>query len=123
MKEYWRRLDSGRLNRRNFLAGVVLVYLVINFIPALVGLIAGEEIGSSFGYLIGVVLAIIYWISLTIRRFHDIGKGGWITALALIPVVNIGILLWLLFAPGQKGENKYGSSVQGINLKRILAIP
>jgi uncharacterized membrane protein YhaH (DUF805 family) len=56
------------------------------------------------------VLFLIYYLSLIVRRFHDLGKSGWYTLLYLVPVVNIITLIYLLGAKGEEGSNKYGES-------------
>lgn len=61
----------------------------------------------------GIILLILR-ISLSVRRLHDLDKPGWfllIQALFFIPGINLILFifnLYLLFAPGTKGANKYG---------------
>ena len=43
-----------------------------------------------------------------IRRFHDLGKSGWYVLTLIIPLIDIGVILYLLFAPGTAGANEYG---------------
>ena len=62
------------------------------------------------------VSTIIPWITLQIRRFHDMGYTGWMVALFVgllfIPVIGfIGQIVqffWLLFGSGTAGLNQYG---------------
>jgi uncharacterized membrane protein YhaH (DUF805 family) len=48
-------------------------------------------------------------ISCAVRRLHDLDASGWLLLLTFIPVINIGFLLVLIFKPGTKGSNPYGS--------------
>ena len=68
-----------------------------------------------------VVLAIMS--GLHIRRLHDLGYDGFASLLAFVPLVNIGYLLWLLFAPGNHTKNRYGpADDEGNALKKILGV-
>lgn len=60
-------------------------------------------------------IAAIYWIAtalptiaVTVRRLHDIGRGGGWICLMLIPVVGVIWLLILLMLPSGRVENRFG---------------
>jgi len=54
-------------------------------------------------------IALIYFsITFGIRRLHDIDKSGWWILLLLIPIVNIIFGLYILFAKGTEGVNRFG---------------
>lgn len=60
---------------------------------------------------LGVILiltAIINGIFIQIRRLHDIDLKGWWLLLMLIPLVNLALGLFLLFAPGSPNDNRFG---------------
>lgn len=42
------------------------------------------------------------------RRLNDLDCSGWFGLLALVPFVNFPFSLYLLFAAGTPGENRYG---------------
>jgi len=60
--------------------------------------------------------SVIPWITLNIRRFHDMNYTGWMVALFaglwLIPPIgalaSIVQFFWILFGGGTPGANKYG---------------
>jgi uncharacterized membrane protein YhaH (DUF805 family) len=62
------------------------------------------------------VASIVPWITLQVRRFHDMGYTGWMVALFVglwfIPIIgSIGWIVqffWLLFGSGTAGLNQYG---------------
>jgi uncharacterized membrane protein YhaH (DUF805 family) len=61
-------------------------------------------------FVIVYLLAFIsFYISLMIRRLHDLNKTGLLWLLSFIPFVGILFSFYLLFSPGGVGENKYGS--------------
>jgi len=76
MKEnFIRRFFDGRLSRRNYLlANLVWVIALV------VSLFIGQFAKSIFGELLmGVWVVAIYltWISLSLRRLHDLNESGW----------------------------------------------
>ncbi|MEM9572599.1 MAG: DUF805 domain-containing protein [Pseudomonadota bacterium] len=70
-----------------------------------------------YGLLTVLILGtIIPWTTLTIRRFHDMGRSGWwhalFTVLWIIPPLGalgwIVQFFWVLFGGGTAGANAYG---------------
>jgi uncharacterized membrane protein YhaH (DUF805 family) len=65
--------------------------------------------------LIAAILAIVIFIAmavagfiLVIKRLHDLDRSGWLSLIGLIPLVNIIFGLYLLFAKGTPGPNRFG---------------
>lgn len=60
-------------------------------------------------------ILILFWgmICLSTKRLHDLNKSGWLVLLGFIPIVNLGLLVYLLFFPGTKGPNKFGPDLLG----------
>jgi len=56
----------------------------------------------------GLILFIPF-ISIGIRRLHDIGKSGWWYIIAFIPLIGILILLVFFVLPSVGRTNRYGS--------------
>ena len=56
-----------------------------------------------------VFIVLIPMLTCAIRRLHDLDASGWLIFLSLIPVINLGFLLVLIFKSGTKGSNPYGS--------------
>ena len=71
------------------------------------GVMEAGDVGVLIG-LVMVVASAYMSITLGIRRFHDLDKSGWLVLLCLIPVVNFFVGLYMLFAKGTTGPNKYG---------------
>ena len=57
--------------------------------------------------LLGFV-GVYLFITLGIRRTHDVGHSGWFLLLTFIPYIGLIFSLYLLFKKGDQGENKYG---------------
>ena len=75
-------------------------------------------LGQLFMSLYGLICigSAIPWVTLNIRRFHDMNYTGWMVALfaGLWVIPPIGALasivqfFWVLFGSGTAGENNYG---------------
>lgn len=110
---------QGRIGRVRYLAFGFISYLILIPVFLVIGLIAG--IGGGFeggaGAMSGLVMIlggiayialIVYAFILAKRRFNDLDQSGWLSLLLIIPLVNIIVSLFLLFAPGKPISNKYG---------------
>lgn len=107
--EYINKLYSGRLNRRtHFTAdlGVTIIYWILLKIVYMLG----ANMLTGFLSLALVIVYLVILLSISVKRFHDLDKTGWLVLLYLIPVVGIIVWLYALLAPGTKGSNKFGES-------------
>ena len=75
---------------------------------------ASQNSGSGFG--IGVLIGfsaliggIWFTIAQDVKRLHDVDKSGWLIILLLIPIINFILGLYMLFADGTVGPNRYGN--------------
>lgn len=102
----------GRLNRKRY----ILRALLVSVLMGLVNGVMGEMVESDSTVLhilsllpLFVVLAgCVSSIMLAIRRWHDLGKSGWYNLLALIPLVNFFVTIYLWAKKGTEGPNVYG---------------
>ncbi|MFZ5757283.1 MAG: DUF805 domain-containing protein [Pseudomonadota bacterium] len=99
---------AGRIGRLRMLAWNLMTLLVVfaaGLIAALLSL-AGPLAILLLLPLFGV--ALFFAIRITVLRLHDRGHTGWLAALIVVPLVNIALGLYLLFAPGNSEANDYG---------------
>lgn len=89
---FWRGLGWG------FIYGVLSTMFRMVFASNDAGTMAALGI---FGFILWLPFCVIF-LSLGVRRSHDIGNSGWFV---LIPFYG----LWLLFKDGDKGPNEYGA--------------
>jgi uncharacterized membrane protein YhaH (DUF805 family) len=75
------------------------------FVPSLITLILG--IFSGLLMLLLFLFAAYVAIIAGIRRLHDLNRSGWYLLLAFIPIMNIVMLAYLLFAPGKVAGNRW----------------
>lgn len=113
---------TGRLNRKPFILRSILVSIILGILLCIVDAMFEDTLGlDEFGTLTTVqstpeiILSCIFYlisavinISLAVRRWHDLNKSGWFTLLYIIPFVNGIVMLYLIFAKGTSGSNKYG---------------
>ncbi len=98
---------KGRITRKQFILGLLLscilvficlgaiafsaIFLRTNFSPIVLTII----------YIILILVLNVWYFSLFVRRFHDLGHSGLWTLLTFIPGVVVFIILFLIFKKGQ----------------------
>lgn len=87
--------------------------LVIAFLAAVEAvahiIMLDENCDEYVIYLLPVyVITCLLTVIPMVRRLHDMDKSGSLCLLSLIPIVNLGLGLYLLFGKGNVGTNKYG---------------
>jgi len=80
-------------------------YVLSFFIYAVIAIVVTVSIFSGGSMLLLVAYPLLVWFALAqnAKRCHDLNKSGWYQ---LIPFYA----LWLLFANGTPGSNKYGAN-------------
>ena len=107
---------SSRSEFWNFIAFNLIIFFTLFTIIG----IQGENFGKNENnlFLLGLfgliypVLVITPFISLCIRRLHDLNLSGWF---AIIPLFNI----YLFFKKGYIGDNMYGEDPYKASIKKI----
>lgn len=128
---------SQRLNRLRFacysltsalilgLVTALLFILFVSFLPSPV-----TAFVSTLFFIVLGVLWLLYYLSLAVRRLHDMGRSGWLVLLLLSPFLSIPILLvnpaanallflvsifsplfslYLVVGAGEQGMNRFGT--------------
>jgi uncharacterized membrane protein YhaH (DUF805 family) len=96
---------NGRIGRVRYLAYGTVFGLVMLPLLFLVDPAGGPFSGLQLAFtLVGLAISVI----LGRRRLNDMGRSGWFTIGLFIPLVNIGVSLWLLFGAGDAGPNRFG---------------
>lgn len=137
---------TGRLNRTNFIIGISLIFLMLITAVVSLGVFVlpkhptrpldtQEVVISVFFIALILFLFTIMFISLYIRRLHDLGnenstviinqdydrrRVGWWRYLN--PEAHLYPWYYLITFPGDKGPNKYGEPQRGIGILQILGL-
>jgi uncharacterized membrane protein YhaH (DUF805 family) len=101
---------SGRARRKEY-----WMFVLFNIIFCIAAIILDNILGTAIkgvGYglfycLYGLAV-LIPSLAVSVRRLHDIGKGGWFILICLIPIIGAIWLLVLFCTDSKPGENKYG---------------
>lgn len=115
----------NRLNRlRYFLFSLMSALLMIGalfavfFGLALSGVNLSPEAGIPASIIVVNALVFVFagWTTACLagKRLHDLDKTAWLALLFLVPVVSFIFGLYLLFAPGTAGENRFGPDVKEV---------
>lgn len=97
---------SGRARRKEYWMAVLVNFLLI-FIISLIDVL----------FSVYPSLSLLYWfftfipfITVTVRRLHDVGKSGWWYLIVFVPIIGVIWLLVLLATDSMPGENQWGPS-------------
>jgi len=94
---------SGRLGCLDYFAGTLLSSLAW-LLFVLLAMFSGK---MAFSWL-GIFLSSIYYLRCLALRLHDTGRTGWLSLVALVPVLGAVMMIVLLFIWGDDGENEHG---------------
>ncbi|WP_039989725.1 DUF805 domain-containing protein [Paraglaciecola arctica] len=89
---------TGRARRQEYWM-FILIYMIINFVLAVLGL-------NIISMIFGLAL-LVPSISIAARRLHDTGRTGWWQLIALIPLIGI-IILIVFLVQDSHDTNEYG---------------
>ena len=104
---------SNRINRKRYikrmlaLMGITFILaFLVNFSLLIVGadILAEDTLASALGGL-----TLIPSLALMIRRMHDLNRPAWWVIATFVPLLNLVLWLYLLFARGTYGPNQYGA--------------
>ena len=99
---------DGRINRWPYFWKPILFSFAVSCVLIILEMMLPVGIMALL-FKVVPVINVIVTSSFIVRRCHDIDKSGYWGLLVLVPVVNFFFLLYLLFAKGTEGWNKYGN--------------
>lgn len=115
---------KSRAGRLRYLArtmiGTFVAYLVFFFVAMVVGAFVAvggaspEEVEElvvpalMIPMLVVGLGMLVVTCMLGMQRLHDLDLSGWWYLLMFVPLVNLIFAIYLVFAPGTKGANRYG---------------
>jgi uncharacterized membrane protein YhaH (DUF805 family) len=99
---------AGRLGRVRYIGYTVGLSMLLAMAMGLVMALsaaAGVAALSVIVTILGYAAIVMLQIMLTIQRCHDFNSSGWLSILAIIPLVNL--IFWAV--PGTDGPNRFGN--------------
>ena len=111
---------NGRIGRVRYLAFSVMMSLSALAIGALLaGALFLINPMLAAGAALVYVPMLAYSFILVIRRLNDLNHSGWWSIGIIVPLLNLPLAIYLLFAPGTAGSNNYGLA-PGPNTRGVL---
>lgn len=124
-QEYQPKIFSveGRIGRMRYWVYSILVsfmlQIIIGFCSAVIFGLAGSGFDSAAGFdgfgVVGMLLSVVTIVAAVAvslifakRRLNDVNQSGWLSLIMLVPIANLVLGLFLLFAKGTSGSNSYG---------------
>lgn len=100
---------SGRSRRSRFWLTAVVSVLIYVILFCFLAAIFGDDAIETIGVLLYIPML---WVSLAncSKRLHDLGLSAWLIICLFIPIVNIGLALYMAFFKGDTYINEYGPS-------------
>ena len=89
---------SGRARRSEY-----WWFCLLNFILGIIPIVN----------IIWALIVLLPSLAVCVRRLHDTGRSGWWLLLALVPIVNIVLIVFYL-SDSQPGANQYGENPKGM---------
>jgi uncharacterized membrane protein YhaH (DUF805 family) len=86
-------------------------------VPAMPGPLTWVGVVLMFVFMIG---SLVPSIAVTVRRFHDQDKTGWLYLLNFIPYVGPFVILVFMCIEGTRGPNSYGEDPKDPHHERIF---
>jgi uncharacterized membrane protein YhaH (DUF805 family) len=100
----------GRINRKRYWLGAILL-IVVYLVPfAFLLLLSPDNLSLPFFLLFFIFWALYMYmiLMLALKRLHDRNRHGAFIILLLIPIINLWPTIEILFLRGASGENRYG---------------
>ncbi|MFI4921105.1 MAG: DUF805 domain-containing protein [Gammaproteobacteria bacterium] len=96
----------GRLRYLGYSVGLTLLSIVPFGIGWGLWMVSPAVGGSAFA--VTELALFVLSIAFGVRRLHDLDKSGWWMLLLIVPLANLGLIIYLIFFPGTGGDNQFG---------------
>jgi len=107
---------SGRIGRARYIAYSLGLSMLIMIVAGGLGAFMGD-LGAILN-LLGWAAVVVISIMLSVQRCHDFNTTGWLSILALIPLVNL--IFW--FIPGTDGPNRFGAPTPPNSIPVLIVV-
>jgi len=112
---------EGRLARRPYGAAALFGWAAMRW--ALMAIAMHPTRGMVLLAGLGILVAALWTIRLTVLRLHDVGLSAWWVLVGFIPIVGTLAGIALSLVPGSTGENRFGAEPdQGNPILRLVVV-
>ena len=100
---------EGRIGRKDFWIGFVIWLLLTITLEIIIVSFADSEFIQ-----LSIILPTYFLFTVSIKRYHDLGKSGWWSLFILVPVVGmLFIIIECGFGRGRLLKNQWGDPLIG----------
>jgi uncharacterized membrane protein YhaH (DUF805 family) len=101
---------ANRIGRTEYLCWNVATLFGFSLLLVLTVLFTQKEKTTHYIIEAGLVVYAYFKLAVLIpKRLHDMNDSGWWTLIFLLPLIDAAFELVLIFKPGTRDANKYGS--------------
>lgn len=106
---------SGRARRKEFWFFYLFSFL-FSIVAAILDLSFDTMYYGDYGLITIIYTFAVFLpsISVSVRRFHDLGMSGWNFLISLVPIFGFIWFFITMCGNGNAGENKYGPNPKEI---------
>ena len=111
--------STGRRNRKSYVLIMAIyvlisIFLVLMVLPGLIGIDIDnpDNITGMLNHPVALAIALPLFLlqfAPMMQRCRDMNRTGWWILLNFVPFISLIFHIVLLFVPGTKGRNYYGS--------------
>lgn len=123
---------KGRFGRLTFLAWNLFIAFTLSVVLLILMVAMPHTFQAMLSNRDSILVILLAWIPnliwfyfyliLSIKRLHDLNQSGWLCLLNCIPILNLFFGLYLIFARGTAGGNRYGDPRETKTWESVLAV-
>lgn len=91
-----------------YFAYSIVYSFIVMFTAFSIGALVDGSVARPMSSILVIIAFILVYVVAMKRRLNDLGRTGWLSLIGFIPFLGGLFGLYLLFAPGDPNENKYG---------------
>mgnify|MGYP002627209856 CR=1 FL=1 len=109
---------DGRARRSEFWYFTLFIF-ILDAVVWLLAHLVSAKFGNTLTTLVSLAI-LLPSLGVSVRRLHDIGKGGW-WILLVITVIGTLLLIFWWAQDSQDGENEFGPNPKGVLGRKDIA--
>jgi uncharacterized membrane protein YhaH (DUF805 family) len=103
---------SSRASRKEFWL-FILFYLIFSIILGFIdGIVGTYNVETGYGVFSGIfiLVTLVPYLAVCVRRLHDTDRSGWWLLLWLVPLIGLIWSIVVFCHKGSDGENRFGAN-------------